>query len=974
VHGYVLDPSTKDVFIVGTPAISREARLDIDLFTVLMETVWAKGLIPRVSIDPMPADSSGSDDSPRRSNIQRGRDGTAIDWLAPMPTRAINLPSDALVSRIMLDADYEMKRINYGLVKVDFKTYVDVLTDEKNRSRPAGRWWFHPIPLNSNTVRVSASGRVLLFDAGLQLLTESMTIENAALAGTGEADILRERAVEEFTRGYQHLESSPTVKPAGVFALLRGITDIVTMCKVLRDSEVDYSVLEEFRRLPYHHLSGAEAVPTSYPALTTKFVRKDGTRGAIIGGGVTLLSRPTRRSLDRFDDDVGVTFERAAADFQGDGFMRRVALTFTLATQQVGGSPAAELAKVAGRRLLQRNEPAAASQRFREATAKDPVDIDAWIYLAHAEAQAGNQVQARSAIEQARAIDPNDSMARKVAAQIAFLAKKAVLANPAAFEFETVDPVIRRELSDDYAEGAFRYAGRGRFYEPDYQTAIKNADLALRWWPDNAQAYIARGLSRWFRDQSDAAMQDYDQAIRLDPTAALAYVYRGQVFRHKSDYNRAIQDYDQAIRLDPNNARAFVERGDAYRRHDRAKRDYKRAIADYSEALRINPAYLGAFESRADLFDDIRDYDRAIEDYSQLIRLDAPKKHYLHFYSRGRAYHYKGDVDLAIADYSQSLRLEPGWELVIEQRAEAYLKKRDLDGAIADYTELIRLKPNDSSYYKKRAIIWKYNGDLDRAIADYTEAIRLDPNNSARYKDRAIIWKDKGDLDRVIADYTEVIRVDPKSSAAYYDRASVLEGKGEFDRAIADYSEAIRLRPRHTDAFKNRAGVYRAKGEYDLAIADYSQVIELYPKDAETYAPRGRTNFLKGDFTAAAADLDIYTTRYPDAHPALWLHLARQRTGQHGTAELEAQAARLTKLWPYPVIDFYLGRSSPDEMLSAAARPDHLCQAQFYLGEWHLLRRNSSDAKSALQTAADICPKSSDAYQGAVAELTRLKR
>jgi hypothetical protein len=283
VHGYVLDPSTKDVFIVGTPAISREARLDIDLFTVLMETVWAKGLTPGVSIDPMPAGSSGSDDSPRRSNITRGRDGTAIDWLAPMRTRLINLPSDALVSRIMLDADYEMKRINYGLVKVDFKTYVDVLKDEKYRPY-LGRWWFQPIPLNSNTVRVSASGRVLLYDAGVQLLSESMTVENAALAGTGEADPLTERAAEEFTRGYQNLESSPTVKPAGVFALLRGITDIVTMGKVLRDSEVDYSVLDEFRRLPYRHLSGAEAVPTSYPVLTTKFVRRDGTSGGARGG------------------------------------------------------------------------------------------------------------------------------------------------------------------------------------------------------------------------------------------------------------------------------------------------------------------------------------------------------------------------------------------------------------------------------------------------------------------------------------------------------------------------------------------------------------------------------------------------------------------------------------------------------------------------------------------------------------------
>jgi hypothetical protein len=73
------------------------------------------------------------------------------------------------------------------------------------------------------------------------------------------------------------------------------------------------------------------------------------------------------------------------------------------------------------------------------------------------------------------------------------------------------------------------------------------------------------------------------------------------------------------------------------------------------------------------------------------------------------------------------------------------------------------------------------------------------------------------------------------------------------------------------------------------------------------------------------------------------------------------------------VIEFYLGRRSPDEMLSAAVNPEQRCEAQFYLGEWHLLRGNSSKAKSALQAAADTCPKSSDAYQGAVADLGRLK-
>jgi hypothetical protein len=73
------------------------------------------------------------------------------------------------------------------------------------------------------------------------------------------------------------------------------------------------------------------------------------------------------------------------------------------------------------------------------------------------------------------------------------------------------------------------------------------------------------------------------------------------------------------------------------------------------------------------------------------------------------------------------------------------------------------------------------------------------------------------------------------------------------------------------------------------------------------------------------------------------------------------------------VIDLYLGRRTAGEILSAASKPEERCEAQFYLGEWHLLRGKGADAKSALRSTVETCPKISDAYQGAVADLMRLE-
>ena len=73
------------------------------------------------------------------------------------------------------------------------------------------------------------------------------------------------------------------------------------------------------------------------------------------------------------------------------------------------------------------------------------------------------------------------------------------------------------------------------------------------------------------------------------------------------------------------------------------------------------------------------------------------------------------------------------------------------------------------------------------------------------------------------------------------------------------------------------------------------------------------------------------------------------------------------------MIDFYLGRRPLDDMMSAAVRPNERCQAQFYLGEWQLLKGNAAQARATLQiAAADTCQQTFNEYEGAVWELKRL--
>ncbi len=101
--------------------------------------------------------------------------------------------------------------------------------------------------------------------------------------------------------------------------------------------------------------------------------------------------------------------------------------------------------------------------------------------------------------------------------------------------------------------------------------------------------------------------------------------------------------------------------------------------------------------------------------------------------------------------------------------------------------------------------------------------------------------------------------------------------------------------------------------------------------------------------------------------------LARERLGQNGATELSTTAAQLkTKNWPFPVVEFYLGRRTMKEMRVAGSAPYEQCEATFYIGELQLLRGNKAEAQRELQDATNLCHKASNEYVGAVAELRRL--
>jgi len=314
---------------------------------------------------------------------------------------------------------------------------------------------------------------------------------------------------------------------------------------------------------------------------------------------------------------------------------------------------------------------------------------------------------------------------------------------------------------------------------------------------------------------------------------------------------------------------------------------------------------------------------------------------YAALYNRGNAYESKGEYDRAIADFGRLIELNPKSVSAFIDRGNAYNYKRDYDRAISDNSKAIELDPKSALALEQRGFAYIGKKDYDRSIADFSKAIELAPKASLAYQSRAFDYTIKGDYDHAIADNSKAIELDPKFVYAYSNRGAAYNSKGKYDRAIADSSKAIELDPKYALAFINRGYAYDNKGEYDHAIADYDKAIELDPKDIYSYLDR---------------------------------YLDEARSGKDGAQELAKGTLQLERKWPYPVVDFYLGKTSRHQMKSEANDDDKKCDLAYYTGEWELLKGDEGIVKGLLQKAVNTCPKKMFAYDRATAELKRMAK
>jgi len=256
------------------------------------------------------------------------------------------------------------------------------------------------------------------------------------------------------------------------------------------------------------------------------------------------------------------------------------------------------------------------------------------------------------------------------------------------------------------------------------------------------------------------------------------------------------------------------------------------------------------------------------------------------------------------------------------------------------------------------------NGQDDAAIADFTKAL-AEPDlpqhlKHVAYIDRGISYVRKKSDGAAIADFSAAITLMPANVAGYFYRASAYDDEKQYDRAIADLTTVLGFAPQFVQAYSARADEYEAAGRYGEAIADDLAFLKLRPDDPSAIFALGFAQWANGDLKSAHENFDkSFKLDSTFAYAALWSDIAQSEAGSASpdvdTGDIEF------KKWPGQALRLFLGRASPDS-IPAAARSDDAdvataqkCEADFYVAEWQLMKKNAAAAAPLFRQVVDSC-------------------
>jgi hypothetical protein len=280
VLGYVLDGKNKDIVIVGRGSGSTPA-LHVEDLAVALRNVWDMDQAPGCSIDP---DATVMNELRKLNQDKSAKPGTQKfkrtnrSWekicSGLQSVRVMGVPFDSRFAKVMVDADYYMKRLVNGSVTLGidgFNSLTGLTLDVVRRDLKRGdsvsippmihnRFWF---AAGDNSF-LSDEGAIWIKESKVILLTEEEFLtKTGEIRGRGRPNQLARKFCELFSEKYGRI-----AKKRPIYAELENLFRLVALIKTMKHKGAQQEAGLNMQYLLTGYPVGKTPVERSFPGLS----------------------------------------------------------------------------------------------------------------------------------------------------------------------------------------------------------------------------------------------------------------------------------------------------------------------------------------------------------------------------------------------------------------------------------------------------------------------------------------------------------------------------------------------------------------------------------------------------------------------------------------------------------------------------------------------------------------------------------
>ena len=293
------------------------------------------------------------------------------------------------------------------------------------------------------------------------------------------------------------------------------------------------------------------------------------------------------------------------------------------------------------------------------------------------------------------------------------------------------------------------------------EQSLADAQRVIDLQPENAKAYLLRGICFRMGGAAPKALQDFDKALSLEPGLNRIYMFKGLTHITLGELDQAAGAFEKLNLPLPHYGSAFVQLARAFFQADK----FKEALTWADKALTLNPDDTSALSERAGALQKLALYEKSLAAYNEAIKL-SPKDPGL--------YVLKSSLLMTLGDY-------PNAE---DQLSTAIL-----------------LAPKDYVPRWWRARVRSLLGQSKEALVDLEIAQKLSRGNMALLLDRAALRRKMGDFEKARVEYRLTAKAAPQNLEVRFARGlndflagDFRQASKHFKSSLADYQggQAIR--------------------------------------------------------------------------------------------------------------------------------------------------------------------------------------